>query len=110
MCCLFTDLKQELNVKARYTPANGTSGNSSMNSSASLPNGIVVANGDILQQQHDNAATKASSISVNALNDSLANRNEYIQPNSLKSKLMRVLKLSKASKALRHSSKPTNCL
>lgn len=98
-------------MKARYTPANGTAGNSSMNSSASLPNGIV-ANGDILlqQQQHDNAATKASSISVSALNDSLANRNEYIQPNSLKSKLMRILKISKASKALRHSTKPTNCL
>ncbi|KAH8302334.1 hypothetical protein KR044_005242 [Drosophila immigrans] len=79
------DLKQELNVKSRYTPANGTStttasaGNSSMNSSASLPNGIV-ANGDILLQ-HDNAtnATKATSISVSALNGSLANRNEYNQ-------------------------------
>ncbi|KAH8415650.1 hypothetical protein KR222_007385, partial [Zaprionus bogoriensis] len=80
------DLKQELNVKARYTPAaNGTAGsggNSSMNSSASLPNGIV-ANGDILLQ-HDNAASKASSISVSALNDSLANRNEYNQQSSLK--------------------------
>lgn len=104
-------------MKARYPPANGTTaggGNSSMNSSASLPNGIVVGNGDILlqQQQHDNAATKASSISVSALNDSLANRNEYIQPNSLKSKLLRVLKLSKASKSLRHHSqaKHTNCL
>ncbi|XP_032598773.1 nuclear distribution protein nudE homolog isoform X1 [Drosophila grimshawi] len=84
------DLKQELNVKARYTPANGTTtttgvatntantGNSSMNSSASLPNGIL-GNGDILMQ-HDNAtATKASSVSVSSLNGSLANRNEYNQ-------------------------------
>ncbi|XP_030570402.1 nuclear distribution protein nudE homolog isoform X1 [Drosophila novamexicana] len=74
------DLKQELNVKSRYTPANGTAasaGNSSMNSSASLPNGIL-ANGDILLQ-HDNAATKASSMSVSALNGSLANKNEYNQ-------------------------------
>ncbi|XP_017956265.1 nuclear distribution protein nudE homolog isoform X1 [Drosophila navojoa] len=80
------DLKQELNVKSRYTPANGTTttttvssaaGNSSMNSSASLPNGIV-ANGDILLQ-HDNAAKKATSMSVNALNGSLNNRNEYNQ-------------------------------
>ncbi|XP_060659718.1 nuclear distribution protein nudE homolog isoform X2 [Drosophila sulfurigaster albostrigata] len=81
------DLKQELNVKSRYTPANGTNtttasaGNSSMNSSTSLPNGIV-ANGDIMLQ-HDNnvtnATTKATSISVSALNGSLANRNEYNQ-------------------------------
>ncbi|KAL7733430.1 hypothetical protein ACLKA6_004912 [Drosophila palustris] len=79
------DLKQELNVKTRYTPANGTTGaagNTSMNSSASLPNGIV-GNGDILMQ-HDNAATKATSISVSALNGSLANRNEYNQQHSLK--------------------------
>ncbi|XP_017840552.1 nuclear distribution protein nudE homolog isoform X1 [Drosophila busckii] len=76
------DLKQELNVKSRYTPGNGTttapaSGNSSMNSSTSLPNGIVT-NGDMLLQ-HDNATAKANSISVNALNGSLVNRNEYNQ-------------------------------
>ncbi|XP_032310167.1 nuclear distribution protein nudE homolog isoform X1 [Drosophila ananassae] len=83
------DLKQELNVKSRYTPAaNGTSNsvaatnsiNSSMNSSASLPNGIV-ANGDLTN--HDNMmASKATS--VNALNGSLVNRNEYNQQHSLK--------------------------
>ncbi|XP_030385279.1 nuclear distribution protein nudE homolog isoform X2 [Scaptodrosophila lebanonensis] len=73
------DLKQELNVKSRYTPANGTAAaNSSMNSSASLPNGIV-ANGDIMQ--HD-AAMKATS--VIALNSTIANKNEYNQQHSLK--------------------------
>ncbi|XP_065721140.2 nuclear distribution protein nudE homolog isoform X2 [Drosophila suzukii] len=88
------DLKQELNVKSRFTPVvNGTSistasdttntVNSSMNSSASLPNGIV-ANGDLTN--HDNTVTtRATSISVNALNGSLVNRNEYSQQHSLKS-------------------------
>ncbi|XP_016934051.3 nuclear distribution protein nudE homolog isoform X3 [Drosophila suzukii] len=87
------DLKQELNVKSRFTPVvNGTSistasdttntVNSSMNSSASLPNGIV-ANGDLTN--HDNTVTtRATSISVNALNGSLVNRNEYSQQHSLK--------------------------
>ncbi|EDW40948.1 GM25193 [Drosophila sechellia] len=85
------DLKQELNVKSRFTPVvNGTSiptandtntVNSSMNSSASLPNGIV-ANGELVK--HDNAvATRATSVS--ALNGSLVNRNEYNQQHSLKS-------------------------
>ncbi|XP_070071678.1 nuclear distribution protein nudE homolog isoform X3 [Drosophila takahashii] len=89
------DLKQELNVKSRFTPVvNGTSipiatasdtntVNSSMNSSASLPNGIV-ANGEL--SNHDNTvATRATSISVNALNGSLVNKNEYNQQHSLKS-------------------------
>ncbi|XP_037722670.1 nuclear distribution protein nudE homolog isoform X1 [Drosophila subpulchrella] len=87
------DLKQELNVKSRFTPVvNGTSistasdttntVNSSMNSSASLPNGIV-ANGDLTN--HDNTVTtRATSIGVNALNGSLVNRNEYSQQHSLK--------------------------
>ncbi|XP_016997872.2 nuclear distribution protein nudE homolog isoform X2 [Drosophila takahashii] len=88
------DLKQELNVKSRFTPVvNGTSipiatasdtntVNSSMNSSASLPNGIV-ANGEL--SNHDNTvATRATSISVNALNGSLVNKNEYNQQHSLK--------------------------
>ncbi|XP_017080726.1 nuclear distribution protein nudE homolog isoform X1 [Drosophila eugracilis] len=83
------DLKQELNVKSRYTPVvNGTSiptasnTNSSMNSSASLPNGIV-ANGELAN--HDNTvATRATSVSVTALNGSLVNRNEYNQQLSLK--------------------------
>lgn len=102
-------------MKSRYTPANGTAasaGNSSMNSSASLPNGIL-ANGDILLQ-HDNAATKASSMSVSALNGSLANKNEYNQQqHSLKSKILNSLKQTKRalklSKSCRHS-KPTNCI
>lgn len=117
----FVDLKQELNVKSRYTPTNGTTttvssaaGNSSMNSSASLPNGIV-ANGDILLQ-HDNAATKATSMSVNALNGSLNNRNEYNQQqHSLKSKILhslkqtkRALKLSK-SKSISISKSKSSC-
>ncbi|KAH8242483.1 hypothetical protein KR032_007731 [Drosophila birchii] len=82
------DLKQELNVKTRYvTPTvNGTgatnSMNSSMNSSTSLPNGIV-ANGELAN--HDNTvATNATSVSVSALNGSLVNRNEYNQQHSLK--------------------------
>ncbi|KAH8257450.1 hypothetical protein KR038_010189 [Drosophila bunnanda] len=82
------DLKQELNVKTRYvTPTvNGTgatnSMNSSMNSSTSLPNGIV-ANGELVN--HDNTvATNATSVSVSALNGSLVNRNEYNQQHSLK--------------------------
>lgn len=70
-----------------------------MNSSASLPNGIV-ANGDL--KNHDNmVASKATSVS--ALNGSLVNRNEYNQQHSLKSKIInsikrtkRVLKLSKS--------------
>ncbi|KAH8315918.1 hypothetical protein KR074_001636 [Drosophila pseudoananassae] len=83
------DLKQELNVKSRYTPtANGTSNsvaatnsiNSSMNSSASLPNGIV-ANGDLTN--HDNMVVN-NATSVNALNGSLVNRNEYNQHHSLR--------------------------
>ncbi|EDW30915.1 GL12531 [Drosophila persimilis] len=89
------DLKQELNVKTRYTPANGTSNtaavgttaaNSTMNSSASLPNGIL-ANGDVTPPHVDNtAATKVTSVSVSALNGSLVNnKNEYNQQNSLKS-------------------------
>ncbi|XP_033243505.1 nuclear distribution protein nudE homolog isoform X2 [Drosophila miranda] len=88
------DLKQELNVKTRYTPANGTSNtaavgttaaNSTMNSSASLPNGIL-ANGDVTPPHVDNtAATKVTSVSVSALNGSLVNnKNEYNQQNSLK--------------------------
>ncbi|KAH8305236.1 hypothetical protein KR018_006180 [Drosophila ironensis] len=85
------DLKQELNVKSRYTPtaANGTttgtaanSVNSSMNSSASLPNGIVVANGDLTS--HDNMVATIKATSVSALNGSLVNRNEYNQQHSLK--------------------------
>jgi len=101
-------------VKSRFTPVvNGTSistasdttntVNSSMNSSASLPNGIV-ANGDLTN--HDNTVTtRATSISVNALNGSLVNRNEYSQQHSLKSKILssikktrHVLKLSKSSR------------
>ncbi|XP_034658322.1 nuclear distribution protein nudE homolog isoform X1 [Drosophila subobscura] len=87
------DLKQELNVKTRYTPTNGTSNptavgtiaaNSSMNSSASLPNGIL-ANGDVTPPHIDNTiATKVTSVSVSALNGSLANKNEYNQQHSLK--------------------------
>ncbi|XP_068148907.1 nuclear distribution protein nudE homolog isoform X2 [Drosophila tropicalis] len=85
------DLKQELNVKSRYTPTNGTSnnstgtaGNSSMNSSSSLPNGIV-ANGDMMPP-HDNivASKTTTSISSSALNGSLVNKNEYNQQQSLK--------------------------
>ncbi|XP_052846658.1 nuclear distribution protein nudE homolog isoform X3 [Drosophila gunungcola] len=88
------DLKQELNVKSRFTPVvNGTSiakasdtntVNSSMNSSASLPNGIV-ANGDLASHDNTAVATRATSVSVNALNGSLVNRNEYSQQHSLKS-------------------------
>ncbi|XP_017109003.2 nuclear distribution protein nudE homolog isoform X2 [Drosophila bipectinata] len=82
------DLKQELNVKSRYTPAangtcNGTatnSTNSSMNSSASLPNGIV-ANGDLTN--HDNMVVN-NSTSVGTLNGTLVNRNEYNQQHSLR--------------------------
>ncbi|XP_022217686.1 nuclear distribution protein nudE homolog isoform X2 [Drosophila obscura] len=88
------DLKQELNVKTRYTPANGTSNptavgtiaaNSTMNSSASLPNGILV-NGDVTHPYVDNTvATKVTSVSVSALNGSLVNnKNEYNQQHSLK--------------------------
>ncbi|XP_052846657.1 nuclear distribution protein nudE homolog isoform X2 [Drosophila gunungcola] len=87
------DLKQELNVKSRFTPVvNGTSiakasdtntVNSSMNSSASLPNGIV-ANGDLASHDNTAVATRATSVSVNALNGSLVNRNEYSQQHSLK--------------------------
>ncbi|XP_017133988.1 nuclear distribution protein nudE homolog isoform X2 [Drosophila elegans] len=87
------DLKQELNVKSRFTPVvNGTSiptasdtntVNSSMNSSASLPNGIV-ANGDLANHDNTAVATRTTSVSVNALNGSLVNRNEYSQQHSLK--------------------------
>lgn len=74
-----------------------------MNSSASLPNGIV-ANGELAN--HDNTiATNATSVSVSALNGSLVNRNEYNQQHSLKSKILssfkktrHVLKLTKSNR------------
>ncbi|XP_075161153.1 nuclear distribution protein nudE [Haematobia irritans] len=78
------DLKQELNVKTRYTSPNGTQQNGlSSGSEVTTPNGI---NGDIMSHAETATATTAILNNTNSTN-STANINDYqLQQRSLKRK------------------------
>ncbi|XP_073840543.1 nuclear distribution protein nudE [Musca autumnalis] len=83
------DLKQELNVKTRYTTPNGTQQNGlSPGSELNTPNGIN--NGDIMSHAETATATSANNVLLNNTNNtnpSTANINEYqLQQRSLKRK------------------------
>lgn len=93
MICIL-DLKQELNVKTRYTTPNGTQQNGlSPGSELNTPNGI---NGDIMSHAETATATSANNVILNNTNNTnpqTANINDYqLQQRSLKSKICRSLK------------------
>uniref|UniRef100_T1P939 NUDE protein n=1 Tax=Musca domestica TaxID=7370 RepID=T1P939_MUSDO len=82
------DLKQELNVKTRYTTPNGTQQNGlSPGSELNTPNGI---NGDIMSHAETATATSANNVILNNTNNTnpqTANINDYqLQQRSLKRK------------------------
>ncbi|XP_023300433.2 nuclear distribution protein nudE homolog isoform X1 [Lucilia cuprina] len=80
------DLKQELNVKTRYTSTNGTQNGGLVMGSGSevtTPNGI---NGDIMLQSHD-TATLNNTNTLGTTNNTATNINDYqLQQRSLKRK------------------------
>lgn len=95
---LYLDLKQELNVKTRYTGANGTQQNGlSPGSETSTPNGSGGGlNGDIISHATDNTSTATLNSTNSTNNATSANINDYqLQQRSLKSKICRSLKKTK---------------
>lgn len=100
----FIDLKQELNVKTRYTSPNGTQQQNGLSpgSEITTPNGI---NGDIMSHAETTATTASANNTAMLLNNTnnttnstatTANINDYqLQQRSLKSKISRSLKKTK---------------
>ncbi|XP_037932666.1 nuclear distribution protein nudE homolog isoform X2 [Teleopsis dalmanni] len=77
------DLKQELNIKGRYSQSNGAVNNAINTSTGSIPNGIAVSLSD-LKSYESSTTINSGSMNINELNEQQSlKRKSYQDPDNL---------------------------